>query len=140
MERWKVGGSRSKANKAAACKKHPKHRQSPGVCSICLREKLSNLSNCAHNSRTARSPSSASSLSSYASSLSSSCASPPPELTISVAFFRKSRSMAVVVPAEKEIRIVKGGFWSKLLPQKSRGKLMHSRTTREIKGSLHQFT
>ncbi|KAG6392665.1 hypothetical protein SASPL_146889 [Salvia splendens] len=150
MERCKVRGSRSKANKAAACKKHPKHRQSPGVCSICLREKLSNLSNCGENSRSARSPSAVSSLSSYASSLSSSCASPPPELTISVAFFRKSRSMAVVVPRgraeeadrnrEKEIRIVKGGFWSKLLPQKSRGKLMHSRTTREIKGSLHHFT
>ncbi|GLU16145.1 hypothetical protein SLE2022_325940 [Rubroshorea leprosula] len=26
------------------CKKHPKHRQSPGVCSLCLREKLSHLS------------------------------------------------------------------------------------------------
>ncbi|KAL1536855.1 hypothetical protein AAHA92_29436 [Salvia divinorum] len=152
MERWKVGGNRSKANNAAACKKHPKHRQSPGVCSVCLREKLSHLSNCDDSSRAARSPSaasSASSLSSDVSSLSSSCASPPPELRIPVAFFRKSRSMAVVVPRgrteeadrnhEKEIRIVKGGFWSKLLPQKSRGRLMHSRTTREIKGSLHHF-
>ncbi|XP_010534087.1 PREDICTED: uncharacterized protein LOC104809723 [Tarenaya hassleriana] len=26
------------------CKKHPKHRQSPGVCSLCLNEKLSKLS------------------------------------------------------------------------------------------------
>lgn len=27
------------------CRRHPKHRQSPGVCSLCLREKLSRLSN-----------------------------------------------------------------------------------------------
>ncbi|VVA92193.1 unnamed protein product [Arabis nemorensis] len=27
-----------------SCKKHPKHRQSPGVCSLCLNESLSTLS------------------------------------------------------------------------------------------------
>ncbi|XP_057779571.1 uncharacterized protein LOC130998155 [Salvia miltiorrhiza] len=146
MEPWKVRSSRSKANNVVACKKHPKHRQSPGVCSICLRQKLSQLSNC-DSSRAARSrsASSASSLSSYVSSLSSSNASPAPD---AVAFFRKSRSMALVVPRRrkqeagqngKEIPIVKGGFWSKLLPQKSTRTLMHSRTTREIKGSLHHF-
>ncbi|XAR48539.1 hypothetical protein NMG60_11031390 [Bertholletia excelsa] len=29
---------------ALRCKRHPKHQQSPGVCSLCLRERLSQLS------------------------------------------------------------------------------------------------
>ncbi|RDX57647.1 hypothetical protein CR513_63093, partial [Mucuna pruriens] len=67
------------------CKKHPKHQQSPGVCSLCLREKLTQLSS--SNSRWRISPtitassstsSSFSSLSSsyYSSASASSCASP----------------------------------------------------------------
>ncbi|QCE00641.1 Uncharacterized protein family UPF0503 [Vigna unguiculata] len=52
------------------CKKHPKHDQSPGVCSLCLREKLAQLSS--HNSRgtpsSIASSTSSSSLSSYSSS------------------------------------------------------------------------
>ncbi|XP_061364255.1 uncharacterized protein LOC133307718 [Gastrolobium bilobum] len=64
------------------CKKHPKHRQSPGVCSLCLREKLTQLSASTSrrttSSSSSSSSSSASSLSSYYSSSSSasSCASP----------------------------------------------------------------
>ncbi|CAJ1971733.1 unnamed protein product [Sphenostylis stenocarpa] len=52
------------------CKKHPKHNQSPGVCSLCLREKLAQLSS--SNSRTRpssiASSTSSSSVSSYSSS------------------------------------------------------------------------
>lgn len=60
------------------CKKHPKHNQSPGVCSLCLREKLAQLSS--YNSRPtpssiASSTSSSSSLSSYSSSYYSSASS-----------------------------------------------------------------
>ncbi|KAK8579940.1 hypothetical protein V6N13_143090 [Hibiscus sabdariffa] len=36
-----VAGGRSKPNEG--CRRHPKHRQSPGVCSVCLVEKLSKL-------------------------------------------------------------------------------------------------
>ncbi|XP_021743610.1 uncharacterized protein LOC110709695 [Chenopodium quinoa] len=35
------------------CKKHPKHRQSPGVCSLCLSDKLSKVSNSGTASRSA---------------------------------------------------------------------------------------
>ncbi|XP_054789265.1 uncharacterized protein LOC129294798 [Prosopis cineraria] len=95
----------------AGCKKHPKHHQSPGVCSLCLRERLSQLS-APSTSRAAPPPSSAatsssvSSLSSYySSSCASSCASPPGEgkttnSSISIFWFNakhgllKSRSMA----------------------------------------------
>ncbi|WVY92282.1 hypothetical protein V8G54_037796, partial [Vigna mungo] len=59
------------------CKKHPKHNQSPGVCSLCLREKLAQLSS--YNSRptpsSIASSTSSSSLSSYSSSYYSSASS-----------------------------------------------------------------
>ncbi|KAG4954799.1 hypothetical protein HKD37_14G040949 [Glycine soja] len=65
------------------CKKHPKHHQSPGVCSLCLREKLSQLSSSSSDSHRrissicSSSSSSLSSSSCYSSaSASSSCASP----------------------------------------------------------------
>ncbi|XP_030528555.2 uncharacterized protein LOC115739552 [Rhodamnia argentea] len=68
------------------CRKHPKHRQSTGVCSLCLSKKLSRLSSGSYlrgstgaNRRysCSSSPSSSSSLSSYhSSSESSSCSSP----------------------------------------------------------------
>ncbi|KAK7275796.1 hypothetical protein RIF29_16920 [Crotalaria pallida] len=64
------------------CKKHPKHHQSPGVCSLCLREKLTQLSSSISSRRiptssTTACSSTSSSLSSYYSSCSSSsCASP----------------------------------------------------------------
>ncbi|XP_014500588.2 uncharacterized serine-rich protein C215.13 [Vigna radiata var. radiata] len=61
----------------ARCKKHPKHRQSPGVCSLCLRDKLSQLSSDSPSSSSSRktnsiSSSPSSSVSSYSSSPSSS--------------------------------------------------------------------
>ena len=73
------------------CKKHPKHRQSPGVCSLCLQEKLTRVSSSSASSSNSRnkitsainangssSSSSVSSLSSYYSSASgSSCANSP---------------------------------------------------------------
>ncbi|KAI6689290.1 hypothetical protein NL676_026118 [Syzygium grande] len=93
---WKERGAARMANargassrEAAAwrCRKHPKHRQSTGVCSLCLTKKLSRLSSGSYLRGSAganrryscsTSPSSSSSLSSscHSSSGSSSCASP----------------------------------------------------------------
>ncbi|XP_010521295.1 PREDICTED: uncharacterized protein LOC104800226 [Tarenaya hassleriana] len=42
------------------CKKHPKHRQSPGVCSLCLNQKLSRLSTLDHASSSGAGPETAS--------------------------------------------------------------------------------
>ncbi|KAL0695162.1 hypothetical protein Bca4012_062342 [Brassica carinata] len=36
--------SESSSDNNYSCKKHPKHRQSPGICSLCLTESLSKLS------------------------------------------------------------------------------------------------
>lgn len=55
------------------CRRHPKHRQSPGVCSLCLREKLSKLSANYSNSR--RCPTTAKLASFSSSSTSSYCSS-----------------------------------------------------------------
>ncbi|KAE8704432.1 Detected protein of unknown function [Hibiscus syriacus] len=63
------GGRRSKPNQG--CKRHPKHRQSPGVCSLCLADKLSRLST--HSSSYCYSSTS----SSLSSSSYSSCSSSP---------------------------------------------------------------
>ncbi|KAK9110743.1 hypothetical protein Sjap_018803 [Stephania japonica] len=55
------------------CSKHPKHRQSPGVCSMCLREKLFKLLDTSSSSSTIAMASSSSSIcSSNCSSMSSS--------------------------------------------------------------------
>ncbi|GAB4844995.1 hypothetical protein Ancab_038388 [Ancistrocladus abbreviatus] len=72
---------RSKPNNTTPpqCKKHPKHRQSPGVCSVCLTEKLSKLPATSSNipATAPRLPScpSSSSSSLYSSDISS-CESP----------------------------------------------------------------
>ncbi|KAK7311644.1 hypothetical protein RJT34_09916 [Clitoria ternatea] len=106
------------------CKKHPKHRQSPGVCSLCLRDKLSQLPSSSSNSSTKTntlscdsSSVSSNSLSSYcSSSANSSCASPnshPFPSTSFVSIFLlnnnakhgglvKSRSVAVFPRRRKE--------------------------------------
>lgn len=67
----------------ASCKKHPKHQQSPGVCSLCLGERLSNLSSSSTSHVVAPSSATSSSVSSlssyYSSSSASSCASPNSE-------------------------------------------------------------
>ncbi|KAK3230945.1 hypothetical protein Dsin_002826 [Dipteronia sinensis] len=123
------------------CKKHPKHHQSPGVCSVCLREKLSQLSSCSSSSSSSRatifaatSCSSSSASSYYSSSCSSvSSSSSPVHFTttsnhrrkgknsLSLLLFggknknnvlTKSRSMAFV-PRNTDDKKV--GFFSKLL-------------------------
>lgn len=63
------------------CKKHPKHVQSPGVCSLCLRDKLSQLPSTSQKTTSATVDSSCASTSSslssyYSSSSGSSCSSP----------------------------------------------------------------
>ncbi|KAK7351197.1 hypothetical protein VNO77_10476 [Canavalia gladiata] len=132
------------------CKKHPKHRQSPGVCSLCLRDKLSQLSSSSRKPTSASScisSSASSSLSSYYSSNSaSSCASPTHPFPFSVFLLNakhgglvKSRSMALVPRRREEAEGVvddhhnkslkKGGFWSKLLHPKSK-RSMEDKTTK----------
>lgn len=147
-----------KAN--APCKKHPKHRQSPGVCSICLRERLSKLPNVATSSSSSKvglSSSPSSSCSDLSSSNASPCSSQVVSYTCRVEYLeagksmkvfknvgqdvlKKSRSMVYVLQRRKEEGSMddnngknidgKRGFWSKFLP--GRGKaLRHSRTMRE---------
>lgn len=137
---------RSKAD--LKCKKHPKHQQSPGVCSICLTEKLSQLSSRRNSETTAGSSccsSSGSSLSSCysSSSASSSCSSPLRRFrftkegkTSSLSFLlngksvlTKSRSLAFVARMKNgdddnddddyKKKKKKVGFWSKLLHPRS---------------------
>ena len=68
-----------------SCKKHKKHRQSPGICSLCLTERLSKISleYCEYTKNVAKkeasccsSSSSSTSVSCYSSSSVSSCSSP----------------------------------------------------------------
>ncbi|CAL5384039.1 unnamed protein product [Camellia sinensis] len=129
------------------CKKHPKHQQSPGVCSVCLREKLSQLSTTSRiNTKTKDSScSSLSSLSSLSSHYSSSESSPVhdrfslgSEANGLRNVLRKSKSMAVVNRTRdgegRDHGKKKDGFWSKFLrPRRKKidGGLMHSRTMRE---------
>ncbi|XP_018857442.2 uncharacterized protein LOC109019578 [Juglans regia] len=132
------------------CKKHPTHRQSPGVCSRCLNEKLSQLSSSSGSRRTSfpagsgSCSSSPSSLSSYYSSSSASSCSSPVHLTNmegkiinSLSFLlngkngglTKSRSL-VFFPRMNRPRgdddddmkrdQKKGGFWSKFLRASSK--------------------
>ncbi|PON46775.1 hypothetical protein PanWU01x14_248700 [Parasponia andersonii] len=80
------GGAAGRPRPDGRCKRHPKHRQSPGVCSLCLRERLSQLNKMDPTSSSRRITSAASgssttsSLSSYYSSESedeeSECESP----------------------------------------------------------------
>ncbi|KAF8404651.1 hypothetical protein HHK36_009539 [Tetracentron sinense] len=126
------------------CKKHPKHRQSAGVCSFCLRERLSQLSS-SQNSTTMASSWSSSLYSSASSSSSSSCSSysSPIQHHGSISFLisgnnglAKSRSMAFDPRnrvGEDTDGMKKGGFWSKLLRstrKRTKEVLMHSRTVR----------
>ncbi|XP_022772292.1 uncharacterized protein LOC111314936 [Durio zibethinus] len=158
-----VAGGRSKPNEG--CKRHPKHRQSPGVCSLCLTEKLSQLSansssRCTTATKVAYSCSSSSSLSSYYSSSSSSSYSSPMHCyrfttegkgtSFSLLLFSrkniltKSRSVAFASrmrSKEGEDKNKKCGFLSKLLHPKNTMRkeeatgLEHSRTVREILSS-----
>ncbi|KAL3351710.1 hypothetical protein AABB24_020000, partial [Solanum stoloniferum] len=124
------------------CKKHSKHQQSPGVCSICLSEKLSKLSKTSRIINTTSSCSSSSSLSSLSSSSSSdvsSCSSPAYRRMKTMATLRsgggninvltKSRSLVFVTTRKDgEIEEINGknkdkkrGLLSKLLhPRKNK--------------------
>ncbi|XP_024010639.1 uncharacterized protein LOC18015360 [Eutrema salsugineum] len=115
--------AQEKMKNVAFCKKHPKHKQSPGVCSLCLNEKLSifikstSSSYSSSRRRKARqitcSSSTTSSLSSYCSSSVSSCPSPLIDrrfylLTAGgssrekgISWMTKSRSVAYKVDDEK---------------------------------------
>ncbi|MBA0624150.1 hypothetical protein Godav_009549 [Gossypium davidsonii] len=78
LRRSSSKGGRSKPNEG--CKRHPKHRQSPGVCSLCLVDKLSKLPSPPHCTSTIRTAtkladSNCSPSSSSSSSLSSPCSS-----------------------------------------------------------------
>ncbi|CAK7347186.1 unnamed protein product [Dovyalis caffra] len=153
---WRSKEVMGRSKPDGKCKKHPKHKQSPGVCSVCLSEKLSQLSTSATTSRSTSTNtmdySSSSSLSSYYSSSScSSYSSPmhrfqyptqgrgslPVFFNSKNIFLTRSRSLAFVPRRgnkdchEKK----KGGFWSKLirLPKNKKVEegLVHSRTMRE---------
>ncbi|KAJ4843533.1 hypothetical protein Tsubulata_016336 [Turnera subulata] len=143
------------------CKKHPKHMQSPGVCSLCLNEKLSQLSTSSSRSSnkhssaiTGLSSSSSSSLSSYScSSTCSSCASPMHRYRYTDhrgaallfsgkknALLTKSRSLAFVPRMRTTNKAggdgnKKGRFWSNFLRPRRNKRVeegfMFSRTMRE---------
>ncbi|KAL5074916.1 hypothetical protein RYX36_013900 [Vicia faba] len=126
------------------CKKHPKHVQSPGVCSLCLKDKLDQLSSSSssstsQNTNSASCSSSSSSLSSYYSSSSgSSCSSPMHDRSSfsTILLFNKhggglvkSKSMAAVVPRRrnKDARdqySKKNGFWFNLFHPNYKNKRM----------------
>lgn len=107
-------------NKGGHCKKHPKHRQSPGVCSLCVSEKLTRISaTSSKNTSKARAYycSSSSLSSSEDDSYASSPSSSPPHLRRIAsdvlvddnakkvdAGFGKSRSMAFVAAEDGKLR------------------------------------
>lgn len=158
MEKLRRSSKPSKPD-IARCKKHPKHQQSPGVCSLCLREKLERLAQKLSTYsgsplllRRITSPSTTSSLSSYDSSSSgSSLSSPAPgyEQKGPISWFlsgdnnvlTKSRSLVNYFPRrmrrkEGSEEKKKSRFWSKLLRPRSKRReesLVHSRTVREIR-------
>ncbi|KAL9234292.1 hypothetical protein vseg_009177 [Gypsophila vaccaria] len=129
------------------CKKHPKHKQSPGVCSLCLGEKLSRVSStCSRGQQMASRArayyycsSSSVSSSEDESSYVSSCASPAlhhedegrhrridsnVNLNI-VKYLCKSKSMAFGEVEENNKKKVVGGFWSKLLRPRRKNNINH---------------
>ncbi|XP_047965173.1 uncharacterized protein LOC125209626 [Salvia hispanica] len=112
---------RTKAN--APCKRHPKHIQSPGVCSRCLNEKLFRLANGrakrpAIYSASSLSSSSSSYISSLSSSDESSYSSPvlsyAPSRILKKETLKKSRSTSQGWREEEDrsVGILKRGFWS----------------------------
>ncbi|KAK4354675.1 hypothetical protein RND71_026869 [Anisodus tanguticus] len=142
--KWRIIKKQQQINKAkkptTICKKHSKHQQSPGVCSICLNERLSKLSKTSRISNTS-SCSSSSSLSSLSPSSSdvSSCPSPAYRRMKTMATLRssgndnksnivlaKSRSLVFVTKRkegemEENLKKKKKGFLSKLLnPRKNK--------------------
>jgi len=106
----------------ARCKKHPKHRQSPGVCSLCLRDKLSQLSSDSPSSSSSRktnsiSSSPSSSVSSSVSSYSSSCASPA---ALPFAFSNEPRTASIFLFTAKHAGFLKSKSMSVLSTRRRR--------------------
>ncbi|XP_047326620.1 uncharacterized protein LOC124930307 [Impatiens glandulifera] len=150
MEQYRNQIRRSSATEVR-CRNHPTHRQSPGVCSLCLREKLHQIYTTTTTSRVKTAPvesssSSSSSLSSLSSSCSSMDASPIHQLYHDHSHKRsfmmeKSRSMAAVVTRDDHGMVFwkkrSSGFWSNLVGTRSRSKrinengLMHAKSARE---------
>ncbi|KAI3760780.1 hypothetical protein L1987_51179 [Smallanthus sonchifolius] len=149
------------SSSVTCCKKHPKHRQSPGICSLCLRERLSKILSSSSSSRAVTNVSS-SSISSVSSAYSSHNSSNASSYTASplqsyrnrrkidnlegkgyLYFLRKntngvlmkSRTMGFVSDQRNVVQDhekKKFGFLSKLMGSKrSSSRMMHSRTTRE---------
>lgn len=129
-------------DQAGRCKKHPKHKQPPGVCSVCLTERLSKLAASSNKKaknvrRVDHSYTSSSDVSSSFSTVSSPSSPAGERMDLgSRVFFSgplggremfRSKSMAVVVGgkggsvergniAGKDVRGKSGnGFWSKLM-------------------------
>lgn len=141
------------------CKKHPDHRQQPGVCSICLREKLSHLSNLSPSpSQMIRTIVAVSSLSANSSYTSSTSITPPIHqrhrrhastggslgfiISRTAGGLKKSRSIAFIATSEEEDEkhTKKGGFWKKLIRSTGKGTrkvFMHSRTVKEERSHVY---
>ncbi|KAL0815655.1 hypothetical protein Bca101_072099 [Brassica carinata] len=120
-----------KTKNTMLCKKHPKHRQSPGVCSLCLNERLSMFIKATSSStnsylrlRKARHIIYSSSTTSLSSSSSvSSCPSPLVDRRCYLLMaggsgrekgslcMTKSRSVAYKVDDEKRKKETRGGFF-----------------------------
>ncbi|KAI3758256.1 hypothetical protein L6452_05811 [Arctium lappa] len=139
---------------ANSCTKHSKHKQSPGVCSLCLRERLSKISSSSLQAVTNVSSSSSSSSSSYVSS--SHCSSNAESHMASpmhnyrktnyefdgnskgyLSSLKKSRSVAFFV-GEKMVesdgkKKKRDGFWSRLM-MGSKRRNTHKRS-KESEGS-----
>ncbi|OIV96567.1 hypothetical protein TanjilG_28424 [Lupinus angustifolius] len=154
-------------NPNGRCKKHLKHHQSPGICSLCLKDKLSQLSSSSSSSKktisgACDSSSPSSSLSSYYSSSSaSSLASPMHPFkerksgSSSISIFLtsssskhglvKSRSMAFLPRRRKDGEedntkniVKKEGFWFKLLYPKNKRSMENKDIKRVHSKSLRE--
>ncbi|XP_071713675.1 uncharacterized protein [Rutidosis leptorrhynchoides] len=153
--------TRKLSSMVASCKKHPMHQQSPGVCSLCLRERLSKISGSSSHTISALSSSCSTSFISTISSACSSYKASPMHKDRNqrktnddhvegkgyFSFLRKSRSMAYVSEKIVNNGVKKkkgGGFWSRLIGLRKDNKrstqegstLTHSRTTRETLTTL----
>ncbi|CAI9291678.1 hypothetical protein Lser_V15G30986 [Lactuca serriola] len=127
-----MNNKRRPSSSSTKCKKHPKHQQSPGVCSLCLRERLKKISRSSSRVTTYASSSSCSSSSiSSVSSVSSLSNTASPmhdnrkgQISFLKSKLKKSKSMAFVSERTMDNDAKKkSGFWSKL---------MHSRTMKEM--------
>ncbi|KAL9681403.1 hypothetical protein QQ045_013186 [Rhodiola kirilowii] len=126
----------------SSCTRHPNHQQSPGVCSVCVNEKLARLSNT--NSSSLEPGSSISTSLSFSSYASSECSSPGAVRAKygkrgSVSFVKRSQKEEAVLSKSRSVAaaFVKrvrgggklemrsgGGFWSNVLKRTTKRKKM----------------